>query len=359
MKNSLGTNVILTLFGESHGKAIGAVLDGLTPGIKVDEEKIKNLLNKRRPNEKIDTSRIEEDKFEILSGVYNGYTTGTPICIVIPNKENNSNDYEAWRGKARSGHADYTGYLKYHGFEDYRGGGHFSGRLTAAIVAAGSIALAALENKNIYVASHIKECGSIIDSDFKGTIDEIENLKDHLTLDNLDELINQEILKIREQGDSIGGIIQTMIYNLPSGVGEPVFDSLESLISHALFSIGGIKGIEFGDGFKMASRLGSEVIDEFHYNNGKVVSETNHNGGINGGISNGLPIIFNTAIKPTSSIFKEINTIDFIKEENATLKLTGRHDPAIVRRVGLVITSLVAVVLCDILEGRFGTDYFR
>lgn len=362
MKNTFGQSVSLTVFGESHGEAVGVVIDGLASGIEVNLSDIENALKKRRPSSLTDTTRVEKDEFKILSGVMNGKTTGTPIAIVIPNENTKSGDYEKTYGKARPSHADYTAFVKYGGYEDYRGGGHFSGRVTAGIVAAGAIFKSALKNKNIKLASHILACKGVFDKKFTDIEKDIDAL-DGACFPVLDkesgEKITAEILKARENLDSVGGIIETAVSGLPAGVGEPWFDSLEGVLSHALFSLGGVKGVEFGKGFSLCDMYGSEANDAFEYKGGKVVTLTNNNGGINGGISNGMPVIFNCAVKPTPSIAKAQNTVDFIKKENATLEIHGRHDPAIIRRICPCIESITAMCLCDMLSVKFGTDYLR
>lgn len=362
MKNTFGTSVSVTLFGESHGEMIGAVLDGMAPGIPVDMEYIKSRLDLRRPVGRISTARKEADEFSIVSGVFGGYTTGTPICILIPNQNTQSKDYAATRALARPGHADYTAYLKYHGFEDYRGGGHFSGRLTAPIVAAGAIAGSALKSKGIYIGTHIKRCAGIEDRDLADINDDIARLED-MPFGVLDAEKGAEmqaaILKAADEGDSVGGVLETVITGMPAGVGEPWFDSLESVLSHILFSIPAVKGVEFGKGFAMADERGSTANDPFRMENGKIKSATNNNGGINGGISNGMPIVVRCAVKPTPSIFKPQNTVNFMENKDETLLINGRHDPAIVHRARVVADAAVALALCDALAGRYGTDWLR
>lgn len=362
MKNTFGQSVATTIFGESHGEAVGVIIDGLAPGIEVDNDFINLQLSKRRPSGKTDTPRVENDNYKILSGVFNGKTTGTPIAIVIPNENTKSKDYNY--GIARPSHADYTAYMKYHGYEDYRGGGHFSGRVTAGLVAGGAIAISALKKLGINVGTHIFKCGNASDQAFQN----VENIeKAVLSLQNktfpvindiAEDAIREEILNASQGKDSIGGIIQTAITGMPAGVGEPWFDSLESILSHAIFSIGGIKGIEFGLGDGFASKLGSKANDSFRYENGKVVTTTNNNGGINGGITNGMPITFTCTVKPTPSIGKEQDTVNFITGENTKLEVKGRHDPAIIRRICVVVDSVCALCLCDILAMRYGTDVF-
>lgn len=358
MKNTYGQSIAITIFGESHGPAVGAVIDGLAPGIAVDENIIKDKLSKRRPSSAVDTARREPDNFQILSGVFNGKTTGTPICIVIPNEDTKSKDYEY--GPARPSHADYAAFCKYHGHEDYRGGGHFSGRITAALVAAGGILIPALERAGIRIGTHILTCADVRDRGFENIPKDIRLLsqKDFPVLDDIrGEEMTAVILAAKNESDSVGGITQTAICGMPEGVGEPWFDSMESMISHACFSIGGIKGIEFGRGFKMAEDRGHMCNDSLVMEGGKVVTRTNNNGGINGGITNGMPIVFQCAVKPTASISREQDTVNFLKGENAKLSIKGRHDPAIVRRICPVLDAVTAMVVADALAQRFGTDF--
>lgn len=360
MKNTFGQSVSVTVFGESHGQAIGAVIDGLAPGIDVDNDFISYQLSKRRPQGKTDTPRVEMDNYQILSGVFECKTTGTPICIVIPNENTKSKDYDKTRGVARPSHADYTAYCKYHGYEDYRGGGHFSGRITAALVASGAIALKALEKLNIKIGTHILKCADISDREFENIDTDIDLLskKSFPVLSDCREKMINKIDEARKQLDSVGGIVQTAISGIPAGVGEPWFDSVESVLSHALFSIGGVKGIEFGQGFNFANMKGSQANDQFEIIDDKITTKTNNNGGINGGITNGMPILFNLAVKPTPSIAKEQQTVDFISKENTSLNIEGRHDPAIIRRICVVVDSVCALAICDMLAARYGTDVF-
>ena len=361
MRNTIGDNLTLTIFGESHGTSVGAVLDGISPGIKIDHDFINNQLAKRRPNGKTETARVETDEYEIVSGVFNGYTTGAPLCILIPNKNVVSKDYESIKNIARPSHADYVAYEKYHGFNDYRGGGHFSGRVTAGIVALGSIIIKALESKNIYIGTHILKCGSVNDTNFDGNVDEIKKLnnKSFPTLDDIEDSIKEEILRCASNKDSIGGVLQTEIVGLPVGLGEPWFSSVEGKLANAVFSIGGVKGIEFGAGFDFASNTASTLNDSFEIINGEVKTKTNNNGGINGGITNSMPVVFNTCIKPTPSISQKQETIDFVEKKNVSLEITGRHDPAIIRRIAVVIDSMVAIVVADLLQIKYGADFLK
>lgn len=360
MKNTFGNNISITLFGESHGEAIGCVLDGIAPGIEVDEEFIASQMEKRKGINSISTPRREADKVRILSGVFEGKTTGTPIALIIENQTQHSKDYSATKDLARPGHADFTAQCKYRGFQDYRGGGHFSGRITAPIVAAGAICLKALNKKGIEIGTHISSCAGVKDREFEKLGEDIELLKtkEMPTLcDKAAEDMISAIENARNDGDSVGGVLTTAVVGMPSGVGEPWFDTVESLLAHALFSIPAVKGVEFGKGFDLAQMKGSTANDEFFMEDGRVQTKTNNNGGINGGITNGMPIVFSCAVKPTPSIFKEQNTVDFIKNEDAVLSIKGRHDPAIIHRARVVVDSITAITLCDLLSAKFGTDW--
>ena len=357
MKNTIGESIGLTLYGESHGPSIGAVLDGLAAGIAVDEEFIRHQLSLRRPAGAVSTARTESDPFVIESGVFNGYTTGTPIMIRIPNSDTRSKDYEP--RAARPGHADYAAFCKYHGFEDYRGGGHFSGRLTAAIVAAGAIVLSALQNKGITVITHIAEIAGVQDRPFEDYISDYEILKDKsfpVLNESAGEEMQRVILESKAEGDSVGGILESAVIGVPAGVGEPAFDSIESRIAHALFSVPAVKGVEFGAGFGLAYMSGSIANDKM-VNDGEVTLKTGNMGGIFGGISVGAPITVRTAIKPTPTIAKEQQTVSLPSLENITLSVHGRHDPCIVHRAAVVQSSMLALTLADLLALRFGTDW--
>lgn len=365
MKNTLGENFSVTIFGESHGPYIGVVLDGIAPGIDVNKDFINHQLDLRRPSGKISTKRVETDEFILASGVFNDKTTGTPLTILIPNSVQHSKDYEKTATLARPGHADYTANVKYHGFQDFRGGGHFSGRITAALVAAGGIIIPELEKKGIKIGTHIKSLGGIKDRNFEDYQKDIDFLcgTNFPVLDaDKSEQMKTLAEKIAAEGDSVGGVLESVILGMPAGVGEPWFGTLESELSYALFSIPAIKGVQFGDGFDMVDSFGSEFNDSLQIvqDNGKskVITKTNHNGGINGGISNGMPILFRCAVKPTPSIYKTQDTIDMSKNENAKLSIQGRHDPAIIHRARIVVDSVVSFVIYDALAGRFGTDFF-
>ena len=359
MKNTFGTAFSVTLFGESHGAAIGAVVDGLKPGEEIDLEKISALLKKRKGEPAFSMKRNEKDEFKIVSGFFEGKTTGTPLCILIENNDTKSKDYSKMKSVARPSHADYTAFLKYHGYEDYRGGGHFSGRITAALTAAGAVALQILERRGVKISTHILSCKNVNDRHFENfdeDFSKLEELSFPVLDDGAREKIQNEISKARESGDSVGGILETVVTGFPASVGEPWFDTVEGVLSHILFSVPAVKGVSFGDGFEFGKMLGSEANDPLLFENGRVVTSTNRNGGVNGGITNGMPLVINCAVKPTPSIYKKQNTIDFEKNENTELLIEGRHDPAIVHKASVVVTAATAVALCDLLSQRFGTD---
>ena len=360
MKNSFGQSLTVTLFGESHGEYIGAVLDGIAPGIKIDDEYIKERLSFRRPSGRISTARVEADEYKIVSGVYEGRTTGTPLCLIIPNTNKKSGDYSALRYTPRPSHADYTAEVKYHGFQDPRGGGHFSGRVTCALVAVGAIVASALRAQGIEIGTRVASLHGVRDREFECLKEDIEvlNKKSFATLtDKAEENMRREAECAAARGDSVGGVLETAVIGVPAGVGEPWFDTLEGVLSHILFSVPAIKGVEFGKGFEIADMLGSEANDPFIIRDGEILTETNNSGGINGGISNGMPIIFRCAVKPTPSIFCEQKTVDLNSRESVSLKLEGRHDPAIVHRARAVVDAVTALALADMLCQRFGTDY--
>ena len=356
MKNTFGNALSFTLFGESHGPSIGIVIDGLAPGLPVNEGAIAAMLTRRRPAGAISTARQEKDAFVIESGVFNDKTTGTPICIRIPNVDTRSVDYGSDDRLARPGHADLAAHCKYNGYEDYRGGGHFSGRITAALVAAAGIVMPALEKKGIRIGTHIRRLAGVEDRSFEDIITDIANLQTEFpVLDaSVKDAMQQRVLEAKADGDSVGGVLETAVCGVPAGVGEPWFDTMESMLSHALFSIPAVKGVEFGDGFAMADMRGSRANDAWRVGPATV---TNHNGGINGGITNGMPIVFRCAIKPTPTIAKEQDTVSITTGMDGKLAAKGRHDPCIVHRAAVVVDAVTALVLCDMLTGRYGTDW--
>ena len=359
MKNTFGNNISVTLFGESHGEAIGAVLDGLPCGIKIDKAFIADCLSKRRPYGDISTSRKETDNFRILSGVNNSLTCGTPICIVIENGNVRSSDYDDTALLPRPSHADYTAFCKYGKEGVLPGGGHFSGRITAPIVAAGAIALSILKSKGILIGTHIKSIADKNDRDFSDIKEDILKLSDKqfgVLDDKTAEQMKQVIKDAKSDGDSVGGVLETAVYGLPAGIGEPWFDSLEGMLSHALFSIPGVKGIEFGLGFEIAKKRGSAVNDPFCIKDGKVSTLSNNSGGISGGISNGEAVIFRIAVKPTPTIFKEQKTVNLSDYTETVILPKGRHDPCIVHRARIVADSLTAITLIDMLFQKYGGE---
>ncbi len=362
MKNVLGNSITVSLFGESHGEQIGVMIDGIAPGINVDLEFMRKQLNLRKPHGKISTKRVETDEPHIVSGVFEGKTTGTPICILFENSNTKSKDYSRTKDMMRPGHADYTALEKYHGYADYRGGGHFSGRITTPIVAAGAILIDALKKKGIRIGSHISQCGKIYDKPFRNYEREIEMVNE-LLFPVLDEEAAGEMHTYMEEaaaeGDSVGGILETIVTGIPAGVGEPWFDTVESMLAHGIFSIPAVKGISFGKGFDFAEMKGSEANDPFEIKGDRIVTVTNNNGGINGGITNGMPIQFHTVIKPTPSIYKVQHTVDMAAKENVSFRIEGRHDPAIIHRARVVVDSVTAIVLSDMLATRYGTDWLK
>lgn len=357
MSGMWGSKIKLSIFGESHGNAIGITIDGLPAGFSIDMDKIMMEMARRAPGKSsLSTPRKESDIPEILSGYFEGKTTGTPLCAIIRNSNTKSKDYSKLKDVMRPGHADYTGAVRYKGFNDYRGGGHFSGRITAPLVFAGAICKQILEVKGIIVSAHINSIGKIKDCSFleSDISDELLNSfkEKELPLINnkLEDEMRQEILSARSSGDSIGGTIECAILGVSPGIGDPFFDSVESTLAHLMFSVPAVKGIEFGKGFDISKMRGSEANDEYYLENGNIKTKTNNNGGILGGITNGMPIIFNVAIKPTASIFKEQNTVNIVTMEETTLCIEGRHDPCIVQRALPVIEAVAAIGITELMN---------
>ena len=348
-------NYKISLFGESHGTALGVNIDGIPAGTELDLEFIAEEMKRRAPGRsKLTTPRVEKDEFEILSGFFEGKTTGTPLAMIVRNKDQRSKDYSELKIKPRPGHADWSGMNRYDGFNDIRGSGHFSGRITASLVFAGAIAKQLLKEKGISVAAHIKSIKDIEDRDIEEkdvTEDNIEKLR-NMVLPVFEEKkiseMEELILKAREDGDSIGGVIEVMATGVPAGIGDPFFESMESELSRMIFSVPATKGIEFGAGFDIARMTGYEANDEMYFDeNGNVKSYTNNNGGIIGGISTGMPISFKVAIKPTASISKPQKTVNLEIKKSDILEVQGRHDPVIVPRAVVVIEAATAIVILD------------
>lgn len=380
MRNTFGSAVSLTIFGESHGPAIGAVLDGLAPGLAVDEETIARQMDKRRARgDGLSTGRTEQDAVRVLSGVCPGpdgvlRTCGTPVAFLIENQNVRPADYDALKRMPRPGHADFAANEKYLGWQDARGGGHFSGRVTAALVAAGALCQSVLAARGVRIGTHLAACAGVPDAPFAPCTDpaalaaQIDALNAEERFAVLDaaagEAMQAAVRAAAAEGDSVGGILETAVLGLPAGVGEPFFDSVESVLSHLLFSIPAVKGVEFGAGFGMAGLRGSAANDPFVFADGPggpdapqnrtVRTATNHNGGINGGVSNGMPLLLRSAVKPTPSIYKPQQTVDLAAGQSATLQIAGRHDPCILHRARVVQDSAVALGLLDLLTQRFG-----
>lgn len=356
MSGMWGNKLKISIFGESHGAGIGITIDGLPSGVEIDFEKILKEMSRRAPGKsKISTARKEGDNPEILSGLFEGKTTGTPLCAVIRNKDQHSKDYGKLKDLMRPGHADYPGFVRYKGFNDYRGGGHFSGRITAPLVFAGAVCKQILDTKGITVGAHIKSIGEVYDKSFdeieltKEILDDLKENELPLLCTENEDLMRNSILEARNEGDSVGGTIECTVIGMDAGIGNPFFDSVESTISHLMFSVPAVKGIEFGRGFEMSRLRGSQCNDEYYYDGDKVKTYTNNNGGITGGITNGMPILFKVCIKPTSSISKKQRTIDITEKKESELVIKGRHDPCIVQRAVPVIEAVTAIGILDLV----------
>ena len=361
MAANFGKNYKISLFGESHGTALGVNIDGIPAGTELDLEFIAEEMKRRAPGRsKLTTPRVEKDEFEILSGFFEGKTTGTPLAMIVRNKDQRSKDYSELKIKPRPGHADWSGMNRYDGFNDIRGSGHFSGRITTSIVFAGAIAKQLLKSQGILVGAHIKSLYDIEERDFaEGDITEenINKLRGMIlpTLeDGVARKMEEAIMKAREEENSLGGIVEVMITGLKPGIGDPFFESIESEISRMIFSIPSTKGIEFGAGFGITRMTGYEANDEMYFDeNGNVKSYTNNNGGIIGGISTGMPISFKVAIKPTASISKAQKTVNLETKKSDILEVQGRHDPVIVPRAIVVLECATAIVILDrLLESQ-------
>jgi chorismate synthase len=349
--NSLGKEFIVTTFGESHGKIVGVVIDGCPAGLTLSEEDFQEELDRRIPAEpKIVSARVEKDTAKILSGVFNGKTTGAPIAVTVDNKETKSSDYDAIKDLPRPGHSDYPARIRYGGFNDYRGGGRFSGRVTVALILAGTIAKKLLGRYDIDVLAYTASIGKI-KSDKKFSAAEIRKNRYQAATRCPDlacaEKMEDAIVAAKNAGDSLGGVIECIALNMPVGIGEPLFDALDADLAKALFGVSAVKGVEFGAGFAAAEMFGSQNNDEFVMKNGKIESSTGNAGGILGGISSGMPITIRVAIKPTPSISKEQKTVNLSTMQDATLSVKGRHDPCVVPKAVPAIEAVVALTLVD------------
>ncbi len=356
MSSTYGDKIKISVFGESHGNGIGVVIDGLPAGVKIDMGKVLVHMARRAPGkDKTATPRLEKDFPKVLSGMLDDTLTGAPLCAVIENTNTKSGDYSNLLACPRPGHSDYTAFVKYNASNDIRGGGHFSGRLTAPIVFAGAICRQILESKGIKICAHINNIGTAYDESFNPVciddklIEKLNNSSFALINDSVEEEMRTQVEQARLELDSIGGSIECAVTGIEAGFGEPMFDGVEGVIAKAVFGVPAIKGIEFGKGFELAQMRGSQSNDAFRYENDKVVTETNNCGGILGGITNGMPIIFRACVKPTPSISQKQNTVDLQKKENAELEIHGRHDPCIVPRAVPVIEAVTAIAIINII----------
>ena len=356
MSSTYGEKIKISVFGESHGGGIGVVIDGLPAGEAIDFDAVLAQMARRAPGrDKTATPRKESDLPRVLSGMLGDVLTGAPLCAVIENTNTRSQDYGDLLAKPRPGHSDYTAYIKYHGANDIRGGGHFSGRITAPLVFAGAVCRQLLERRGIQIAAHIQSVGSIHDKPFdpvavpSALIKRLSASSFALIDESAEGPVRAEIEAARLAQDSVGGTIECAVTGLPAGVGEPMFDGLEGAIAKAVFGVPAVKGIEFGAGFALAAMRGSRANDAFCYDNGHVVTETNHCGGILGGIANGMPLIFRCAVKPTPSISQPQKTVDLQTGENTVLTIHGRHDPCIVPRAVPVIEAVTALAIINVL----------
>jgi chorismate synthase len=357
MSSVWGRHFIIDVFGESHGPKIGAVLHGVPSGTALDFPKLRAYLDRRKPGgEAWSTQRRETDDFELVSGYYYGHATGTPLCVLFHNSGMHSSDYD--NRPNRPGHADYTGHVRYGGFNDPRGGGHFSGRLTAPLVFAGAVAAQVLEKKGIYAATHVSRIADVEDAGFDKTNipRELAESLAAMRLPLLDDTkaadMEQRVKEAAAEGNSVGGIVECAVCGLPAGLGSPMFGAAESVIASLLMAVPAVKGISFGEGFGFASLKGSEANDPYALKDGQITAATNHNGGILGGITNGSPLVFEAVVKPTASIFKPQQTVNLQTLEEETLSLKGRHDACIVPRAAVAIEAAACIAVLDLIMER-------
>ncbi len=354
MSCNFGNSIKINIFGQSHSEAIGVVIDGLPAGFKIDTEKISAFMARRAPGQNdLSTPRKETDEFKIISGVVDGVTCGAPLCAVTENKNTRSGDYDKLKFIPRPSHSDFAAWAKHEGFNDIRGGGNFSGRMTAPLCFAGAICMQMLEAKGIKFGAHIASIGKIKDEKFDpvnvnpNDFEKILSKNFPVINDKQGEMMRKEIYDAKALGDSVGGTIECAITGVPVGIGDPIFDGIENRISAAVFGIPAIKGIEFGAGFEASELLGSENNDDFVCENGDIRTVTNNHGGILGGISSGMPIVFRVAVKPTPSIGKKQQSVNVESLEKEELVIGGRHDPCIVPRAVPCIEAAAAVVIAD------------
>ncbi len=350
MSSEIGSKIKISIFGESHGEAVGVLIDGLPSGEGIDLDALNAFMKRRQGgNNPYSTPRREADTVKFLSGIFNGHTTGAPLCAIIENNNTRSQDYNC--DVPRPSHADYTAHIKYGGFEDYRGGGHFSGRLTAPLCIAGGILIQLLKRQGIEIISHIYSIGEAYDTPFDPVLPSITGIDCEFPVLNplIKEKMQNEILSAKGEGDSVGGVVECAVLGLKAGIGEPIFGGIENRISQTVFGIGAVKGIEFGIGFEASKMRGSEVNDPFIIENGEIKTSSNNHGGILGGISSGMPIIFRTAFKPTPSIGKAQKSVNLNTMTECTLTINGRHDPCIVPRALPCIESAAAIAVSDLV----------
>jgi len=358
MGSCWGQNIRISIFGQSHSEAIGVVIDRLPAGFRIDQEALRSFMARRAPGQSaLSTSRSEADTPEFVSGLVDGVTCGAPVCVLIHNTNTRPADYAELKDAPRPGHADYTAEVKYHGFQDNSGGGHFSGRLTAPLCAAGGICLQLLAERGIFIGAHIQSIAGISDINFDPvTVSESDFKKlTHAPLTVIDpkvgEAMEQAILDAKKAGDSVGGVIECAVVGLPAGLGDPMFDGMENRISSIVFGIPAVKGIEFGNGFESASLRGSQNNDPFIIDGERICTKTNNHGGILGGITSGMPLIYRAAIKPTPSIAIPQQTVSLSAHIEKELQILGRHDPCIVPRAVPVIEAAAALAVFDALIG--------
>lgn len=356
MSSTYGDKIKISVFGESHGNGIGVVIDGLPAGVKIDMDSVLVQMSRRAPGkDRTATPRKESDIPKVLSGMLGDTLTGAPLCAVIENTNTRSGDYGNLLSCPRPGHSDYTAFVKYNGANDIRGGGHFSGRITAPIVFAGSICRQILSQKGIKIAAHINSIGNVADEPFNpvsiddALIDRLNESSFALVDNSVEEKMRSVVEDARMSLDSVGGTIECAVTGIEAGIGEPMFDGVEGVIAKAVFGVPAIKGIEFGKGFELSKLRGSQSNDPFRYKDGKIVTETNNCGGILGGITNGMPIIFRAAVKPTPSIAQKQKSVDLQKKENTELEVHGRHDPCIVPRAVPVIEAVTAIAIANLM----------
>ena len=354
MSNTIGEKIRVTVFGQSHAPSIGAVIEGLPAGMKIDMERVKAFMARRAPGQNaLSTARKEADEPNIIAGLNEwGETCGAPLCMVIENGDHRSKDYSKLRELPRPGHADYTAAVKFAGANDIRGGGQFSGRLTAPICFAGAVCMQLLEQRGIRIGAHIASIADVDDERFTipddAALDLIESHDFPVIDEAAGERMRQRILEAKAEGDSVGGIIEVCALNVPAGLGDPMFDGMENCLARAAFGIPAVRGVEFGTGFAAARMKGAEHNDPFYMKeDGTVATKTNHHGGILGGITSGMPIVMRVAIKPTPSIAKEQETVSLFKNENDRLTIEGRHDPCIVHRAVPCLESIMAIAISD------------